>query len=103
MTKTRKPAKTTATKTAKSNSANLPNKTAKKTAPKKKPTAKIVAVRPGGEKWAAAKELLMARGGAAKADLFSVLRWRSMDVKQLGAKTGLTVTKDEATGQYIGK
>ena len=101
-TKTTKTARKSAAKTKTSpilGEVDSKAKTPAKTTKGKTAAAKIpVAVRPGGEKWAAAKELLMARGGATKADLFAALRWRSMDVKQLSAKTRLAVTSAMAAG-----
>jgi hypothetical protein len=44
----------------------------------------------------------LAKGGAPRADLFVALKWRSMDVGLLSAKTGLTVTKNE-DGTHSGK
>lgn len=58
--------------------------------------------RPRGAKWEAARKLLTAKGGTARAPLFEALKWRSMDQNLLAKGTGLVITKLD-TGNYAGK
>lgn len=83
-----------------------PAKAAKaKAAPKGKAKPKAAgngSTRPRGAKWEAARKLLTAKGGTARAPLFEALKWRSMDQNLLAKGTGLVITKLES-GNYAGK